>query len=78
MNLGYFHYPMPANEPVYSYAPGTPERKALKEALAKLKSETADVPMYIGAEEVRTGKLYAMHPPHIVVYFGSVASITVG
>lgn len=64
MNLGYFHYPMPTNEPVYSYAPGTPERKALKEALVQLKSETADVPMYIGAEEVRTGKLYAMHPPH--------------
>lgn len=64
MNLGYFHYSMPANEPVLSYAPGTPERAALKKTLTQLKSEKADVPMYIGAEEVRTGKLYDMHPPH--------------
>ncbi|MFZ9718688.1 MAG: aldehyde dehydrogenase family protein, partial [Chitinophagaceae bacterium] len=64
MNLGYFNYPLPANEPVLSYAPGTPERKRLKEALAELKSSTADIPMYIGGKEMRTGNKVAIHPPH--------------
>jgi 1-pyrroline-5-carboxylate dehydrogenase len=30
MNLGYFNYPMPVNEPVHTYAPGSAEREALK------------------------------------------------
>lgn len=64
MSLGYFDYPLPANEPVLSYAPGSAERKALKAALAELKQREEDVPMYIGGEEVRTGKKVAMHPPH--------------
>ncbi len=64
MSLGTFSYPMPANEPVLSYAPGSPEKAALKAALKQLKSETADVPMYIGAKEVRTNKKVEMHPPH--------------
>lgn len=64
MQFGTFSYPMPVNEPVLTYAPGTPERKRLKEVLAELKGQTLDVPMYIGGEEVRTGKKVAMHPPH--------------
>lgn len=64
MNLGYFSYPMPVNEPVLSYAPGSPEKKRLKEVLAELKNTQADIPMYIGAEEVRTGKKVALRPPH--------------
>jgi 1-pyrroline-5-carboxylate dehydrogenase len=59
---------MPANEPVYSYAPGSPERKQLKKVLAELKSEEIDIPMYIGAEEVRTGNKIALHPPHEIAY----------
>ena len=68
MSLGYFSYPMPANEPVYGYAPGSPERKKLKEVLAELKKEEIDVPMYIGAEEVRTGNKIALHPPHEIAH----------
>ena len=64
MSLGYFAYPMPANEPVYGYAAGSAERKQLKKVLAELKKEEADIPMYIGAEEVRTGNKVALHPPH--------------
>ncbi|MBM3440226.1 MAG: L-glutamate gamma-semialdehyde dehydrogenase [Bacteroidetes bacterium] len=64
MNLGYFNYPLPANEPVLSYAPGTPERKRLKDALAELKSTTVDIPMYIGGKEIRTGNKVTIHPPH--------------
>lgn len=64
MNLGYFNYPLPANEPVLSYAPGTPERKRLKDALAELKSTTVDIPMHIGGKEIRTGNKVTIHPPH--------------
>lgn len=64
MNLGYFAYPMPVNEPVMSYAPGSAEREALKITLKELKSTQVDVPMYIGGEEVRTGKLTPLNPPH--------------
>ncbi len=64
MNLGYFNYPLPANEPVLNYSPGSAEKKRLKEVLAELKSKSIDVPMYIGSDEVRTGKKVAMNPPH--------------
>jgi 1-pyrroline-5-carboxylate dehydrogenase len=64
MSFGTFHYPLPANEPVLSYAPGSPERKRIKEVLKELKTSTVDVPMYIGAKEVRTGKKVTICPPH--------------
>lgn len=64
MQFGYFNYPMPANETVLSYAPGSPEKIALKKALADLKKKTLDIPMYIGGKAVRTGKKVAIHPPH--------------
>ena len=64
MSLGYFSYPMPVNEPVLSYAPGSAERKRLKEVLAELKKQEMDIPMYIGNKEVRTNKKSRIHPPH--------------
>ena len=64
MNLGYFSYPLPANEPVLNYAPNSAEKLKLKQTLAELKSTEADVPMYIGSKEVRTNKKVAIHPPH--------------
>ena len=64
MNLGYFHYPMPVNESVLQYAPGSPEKAAIKKALAALKEQEADIPMYIGGNEVRTDKKIAIRPPH--------------
>ena len=64
MQYGDFYYPAPANEPVLNYAPGSAEKKRLKEVLAELKKEKIDVPMYIGGEEIRTNNKIAMHPPH--------------
>lgn len=64
MSLGYFSYPLPANEPVLSYAPGSPEKLRLKKVLAELKKKEADVPMYIGGRAVRTGNRIALNPPH--------------
>lgn len=56
--------PAPVNEPIRSYAPGTADRAALKRAIADLKSNQVDIPMFIGGQEVRTGKTVHIHPPH--------------
>src|SRR5580698_133232 len=64
MSLGTFSYPLPSNEPVLHYAPGSPERARLKDVLKELKSQEFDIPMFIGNKEVRTGKKTALHPPH--------------
>jgi len=64
MSTGFFHIPIPKNEPVLSYAPGTKEREALKKALDEARATPLDIPMYIGGEEVRTGKKKTIAPPH--------------
>jgi len=64
MPKGIYHIPVPKNEPVLTYGPGTPERAALRKALETARATTADIPMYIGGEEVRTGNKIALHPPH--------------
>ena len=68
MSLGTFSYPLPVNEPVLNYGPGSPEKKRLKEVLAELKRQEADIPMYIGGKEVRTNKKMALHPPHEIAH----------
>lgn len=64
MNLGYFAYPLPQNEPVLNYAPASSEREELKKTLKDLKSKKADIPMYIGGKEIRTGNISEIRPPH--------------
>lgn len=56
--------PSPINEPVREYAPGTPERKRLQERLRAMKSETVDIPAFIGGREVRSNRTETIHPPH--------------
>ena len=64
MSNGFFAIPLPKNEPVLSYAPGSKERIGLKKALEEARSKVLDIPMYIGAEEVRTGDKKTISPPH--------------
>jgi len=52
------------NEPVKSYAPGSPERTAIKAMLSKMKSEVIEVPMVIGGKRVKSDKKIAIRPPH--------------
>lgn len=68
MHNGYFYFPQPQNETVYGYAPGSPERVALKQQLAAFKAVEVDVPMYIGGKEVRTGKTVDIRPPHEIAH----------
>ena len=56
--------PKPVNEPILSYAPGTPERAALKARLKELKSQEIEVPLVIGGQEIKTGDMGEMRIPH--------------
>lgn len=63
MPKGIYNVPKAVNEPVKSYAPGTPEREAVAAAFKQMYNSTVDVPLYIGSEEIRTGKTKNMTPP---------------
>ena len=64
MRNGSPNVPTPINEPVKSYAPGTPERAALKEKLTELLSQQIEIPLIIGGEEVKTGDIGECRCPH--------------
>ncbi|SDH52006.1 delta-1-pyrroline-5-carboxylate dehydrogenase [Dyadobacter soli] len=64
MSIGIFNVPALKNEPVKSYAPGTPERAELKKALADARSKTIEIPQYIGSEEIYSGNKKKVSPPH--------------
>jgi 1-pyrroline-5-carboxylate dehydrogenase len=64
MAKGFFNVPYPKNEPVLNYGPGSKERAEMKKALKEAREHVFDIPMYIGAEEVRTGNKRAVAPPH--------------
>jgi len=61
---GFVKVPIPSNEPIYSYTPGTLEREQLKDQLKKMLSEEIEIPLVIGGEEVRTGNLADCRCPH--------------
>jgi 1-pyrroline-5-carboxylate dehydrogenase len=56
--------PAPKNEPVLSYAPGTPERAELKAALSRMAGEQVEIPVIIGGKEIRTGNTDTQVMPH--------------
>jgi len=59
-----FTTPIPDNEPVLSYAPGTPERESLKKKLDELAGQKIDIPLIIDGQEVRTGETSDYVMPH--------------
>ncbi len=59
-----FTTPKPENEPIRSYAPGTPERESLKKKLDELASQQIDIPLIIDGKEVRTGDTGNYIEPH--------------
>jgi len=63
MPKGIYNVPVAVNEPVKSYAPGSAEREQVTAAFKNLYNTNVDVPLYIGTEEVRTGKTKSIHPP---------------
>jgi 1-pyrroline-5-carboxylate dehydrogenase len=61
---GLFRPPPPANEAIRDYAPGSPEREALKRRLEEMRHERLDIASVIGGEEVRTGNTFEAVEPH--------------
>lgn len=64
MSNAFFHFREPDNEPYNSYAPGTPERDALKKKLKELKSKEVEIPAIINGKEVKTGRAEDVVMPH--------------
>lgn len=63
MPKGIYNVPKAINEPVKSYAPGTKEREQVLATFKEMYNTTVDVPLYIGSEEIRTGKTKTINPP---------------
>jgi len=64
LNNAIFKVPMPFNEPVYEFAPGSTERAKLKAALDDIVGKEIEIPLIIGGKEVRTGNLGKVVMPH--------------
>ncbi len=64
MSKGNFHVPEAKNEPVLTYAPGSPEREEVKKMLQEMRSEEIELPMVIGGQDVFTDRKVRMFPPH--------------
>ena len=68
MNNSFPQVPLPVNEPVRDYTPGSAERTSLQRRLAELKAEVIDIPAFIGGQEVRTGNTIEVRPPHEIAH----------
>jgi 1-pyrroline-5-carboxylate dehydrogenase len=64
MGKGFFQVPTAINEPIKSYAPGSPEREEVLKQYKTYYKGSVEVPMYIGKKKVKTGKTRPMSPPH--------------
>ena len=56
--------PTPVNEPVKTYAPGSPEKKSLKDRLKRMAKERVEIPLIIGGQEIRSGETGQSVMPH--------------
>ena len=56
--------PTPFNEPIYSYAPGSREKKDLKAHLGKMLNEKIEIPLIIGSKEIFSGNMADCRCPH--------------
>ena len=59
-----FEIPLPPNEPVKNYLPGSPERASLKATLKEMQNKQIAIPLIIGGEEIKTGKTGECVLPH--------------
>lgn len=64
MGKGFYKVPIAVNEPVKSYAPGSPERDEVLKTYKSMYNSTVEVPLYINGKEIRTGNTATMSPPH--------------
>lgn len=64
MSKGFFNIPVVKNEPIKSYAPGSPERVELKKMIGELRALELDIPMVIDGKKITTDSRVRIFPPH--------------
>lgn len=64
MPNGIVSIPAPVNEPIKSFAPGSPEKVSLKARVREMLAEEIEIPLIIGGKEVRTGNTAKAVCPH--------------
>ncbi len=64
MGKGFFQVPTAINEPIKSYAPGSAEREEVLQQYKSYFKGKVEIPLFIGSEEIKTGKTLSMSPPH--------------
>ncbi len=64
MSNAIFEVPIAFNEPIMNYGAGSVERAEVQAAIAELKAQELDIPMYIGGEKITTENKVEIHPPH--------------
>jgi 1-pyrroline-5-carboxylate dehydrogenase len=64
MVTGRFDVPVPANEPIRGYAPGSAERASLEHRLKSMATERLEAPMVIGGERVTSSTRFEVRAPH--------------
>ena len=64
MSNGIFSVPDPRNEPILAYAPGSPERRALRAQVEKMSKEVIEIAPLIGGRAVQTGVTAEAVMPH--------------
>ena len=64
MSDAFFQLPKAKNEPVWSYAPGSPEKAALKAKMAEMKGQVIEIPQTLGGKKILEGEKIAIRPPH--------------
>jgi 1-pyrroline-5-carboxylate dehydrogenase len=62
--MGIYKVPVPANEPIHDYAPGSTDKQGLDSAIDELKSKKLEIPMIIGGKEIKTGEPIKITAPH--------------
>ena len=61
---GIFTPPKPVNEPIKTYAPGSPERAELQARLRAMEGERISIPMIIGGKDVYADETFEAVTPH--------------
>src|SRR5688572_2913633 len=56
--------PIPVNDPVRPYTPGSAERASIKARLTEMAGETIDIPIVIGGRDIQTGRTADVVMPH--------------
>jgi 1-pyrroline-5-carboxylate dehydrogenase len=64
MTQGFFKVPLPVNEPVKEYKPNSPEKEAVLKAYSDMWNNLTEVPLFVGAKQVKTNKTKGIFPPH--------------